>query len=158
MADRKTAYEVVMYNAITALYSEYRIQQFLKLHSEVVLGEVFVVIRRTQTRVGNNSSSGVLLSASITPFPCRNSITSFLLIILSLPITLVEIARCTSMSLDVRRPIEVVEHKIHVCLLLPLQVVLYSFVSMNFNFDVSICLSGNCSWFVEHRIFRVVIG
>jgi hypothetical protein len=80
-----------------------------------------------------------------------------LLIVLPLPITLVEIARCASMSLDVRRPIKVVEHKIHVCLLLPLQMVLYRFISVNFDFNVSVSLSGNCSWLVKHRIFRVMI-
>lgn len=75
------------------------------------------------------------------------------------PLTVVLAAGCWPSSIrgdsSVVEVVEVIEHQIHVFLLLPLQVVNDPLVFMNLNSDMGVCLSGNRPGFDE--IGRIVL-
>lgn len=117
------------------------------------------MVRRTHARVSCAPSPPyILMRTPVASFSCRNSIPTFRLIVLPLTITLIEVLSGAAMLLSVGRSIEVIKHQVHVCLLLPLQMILYRLVSMNLNLNMCVRLPRYRTGLVKHSsVFLVLV-
>lgn len=63
--------------------------------------------------------------------------------------TLIEICTCLTLFAPRRGAVKVIKHQVHVCALLPLQVIYYCFISVYLYFYISFRLAGERSRFVK---------
>ena len=93
----------------------------------------------------------LVLGATVTPLPCRYSVATAVSLVQTFAIgvaALVEVLACVHCASRCRS-IEVVEHQVHIGLLLPLKVVLYIFVSVNLDLYVLVSNFRECSRLFE---------
>jgi len=100
------------------------------------------------------SFSYILLCTSISSFSCWQSITIYLKV-LALSITLIKIL--PSAILILWAAIEVIEHKVHIFSLFSLEMVLDVLISMNFYFDMCICLPWKSSRLSKSIIIDLLV-
>jgi hypothetical protein len=102
------------------------------------------------------SRSEILLGAPIAALSCGQSVSTFILIsaVIRPSIGVVEVIACLVLlllivHLQLRRPIKVIEHEVHIGFLLYLQMILDRLITMDLYFYMGICLAGYSSGLME---------
>lgn len=83
-------------------------------------------------------SSKVLLCTAITPFTCRNTVST---LVCSFIILIKVLAGAALLR---GRAVEIIEHQVHICPLLALQMIYYGLISVHLNLYIALGLSREC--------------